>query len=297
MQSSFLQTKQWAEFKKMQGWHPREVGDIFVLERKLPFGKSLLYAPEVIIDNPQTIAQIAQNAQAAGSTKNAIFLRIELLNGLSPDIIAALEKNRFRKSFEEMQPEYRQIIDLSKSLDQILAQMKPKGRYNINIAKREGVRVATGDVKTFYKLYTQAASRDKFSARSEKYFQNLIDHFPEQSEIFIAYHQNLPIAGALIIFWKGVASYLYGGSANESRNVMAPYLLHWHIMQEAKHRNMKHYDLLAIAPSDEPHKFSGLRRFKQQFGGRQVDITGSWDLVYKPVWYIIYKVAEKLRRH
>lgn len=295
MQPSFLQSKQWADFKQSQGWQPHKENDIFVLERKLPLGKSLLYAPEVFISNLSEISKISKISKTISDS--LIFFRLEIINPITPDFVAVLERNGFVKSFEQMQPEHRQVVDLKPLPDEIFKQMKPKGRYNINVAKRHGVRVTTGEVKTFYQLYRQSAKREKFAARVQNYFEDLIKHFPDQVEIFIASYQNQPVAAALVVFWKGVASYLYGGSAGEHRNVMAPTLLHWKIIEEAKRRKMKQYDLLAIAPDDKPHKFAGLRRFKQQFGGRQVDLVGSWDLIFRPWWYRIYRLAESVRRH
>ena len=46
-------------------------------------------------------------------------------------------------------PEHTLILDLDKTEDEILAQMKPKGRYNIQVAKKHGVvveRIAGADV-------------------------------------------------------------------------------------------------------------------------------------------------------
>lgn len=292
MQPSILQSKGWTLFKSSFDWKVHKIDDITILERKLPFGKSLLYAPEVSI-SPSEISKISKNSKISDS---AIFFRLEILNDISPDYIAALERNEFQKSFEEMQPEHRQIIDLSEPIENILAQMKPKGRYNINVAKRHGVRVTAGDIENFYKLYVEAAKRDKFSPRSKKYFDELTKHLLGETEIFVAHYNHEPVAAALVTFYKNTASYLYGGSSNVNRQVMAPSLLHFKIMEEAKQRGMKHYDLLAIAPDEKSHKFAGLRRFKQQFGGRQVDSVGSWDLVFKPVWYIIYRIIESIRR-
>ena len=38
---------------------------------------------------------------------------------------------------------------------------------------------------------------------------------------------------------------------------MAPYLLQWEAMQEARHRGMKHYDFLGIAPEEKEGKCGG----------------------------------------
>ena len=47
---SLLQTKKWADFRVSQGWEAHNIDGISILERKLPMGKSFLYAPEVTWD-------------------------------------------------------------------------------------------------------------------------------------------------------------------------------------------------------------------------------------------------------
>jgi len=78
---------------------------------------------------------------------------------------------------------------------------------------------------------------------------------------------------------------------------MAPYKLHWEIMQEAKKRGCKCYDMFGIAPNDdEKHPWAGISKFKKQFGGQEFTSLGSWDMVFSSVKYRLFKIAEKFRR-
>ncbi|MBI4948066.1 peptidoglycan bridge formation glycyltransferase FemA/FemB family protein, partial [Candidatus Berkelbacteria bacterium] len=57
------------------------------------------------------------------------------------------------------------------------------------------------------------------------------------------------------------------------------------------------FDLLAIAPpNSKGHNYEGITGFKRNFGGEVVELIGSWDLVHNPLWYFLYKIAQKLRR-
>ena len=47
---------------------------------------------------------------------------------------------RFIKAFEEMQPEHNWVLDISKPEEEILSGMKQKGRYNIKIAEKNGMK-------------------------------------------------------------------------------------------------------------------------------------------------------------
>lgn len=314
---SLLQTKEWADFRVSQGWQAYEIDGISILERKLPMGKSFLYAPEVEWDQLQKLQNIDTKIQKIAQEKRAIFFRLEILDEYSEKIVQKLKDNGFIKAFEELQPEWRQVIDISKSEEEILAQMKEKGRYNIKIAQKNGIIIKKADLSTsldntrdkslevneFYEIFSETAKRDGFSIRPREYFEKMLEILGENIELLIAEYQGKIIAAEIVSYYKETASYLYGASSSEFRNVMAPYLLHWEVIKLAKARGSKFYDLLAVDPiadssqqTASSHKYAGIGRFKRQFGGRTVHITGSYDLVYKPVWYWLFRMAEKMRR-
>jgi len=330
---SLLQTQEWASLRQGYGWQAHWVDNILVLEKPLPLGLSFLYSPEVDFyaidwqkkEDPSTSLRMPtflQKVQQIAKNSHAIFIRLDFLNKnntiYSQKISKVLQDFGFRKAFEEIQPEFRQIIDLAKSEEQILAQMKQKGRYNIKIAQKHGVVIEKAEpsasgLDDFYRLFRETASRDGFATRPKKYFADLLKTLDGKAELLVARYQNKVLAAGIFTFYQEIASYLYGASGNANREVMAPYLLHWEAIKEAKQRNCKIYDLLAISPFEDikygklvqPQyanikklisKYSGITRFKEQFGGQKVALVGSWDLVLKPVWYSLFKTAERLRR-
>ncbi len=318
---SLLQTKIWAELKQRQGWRPHQLHflddlpALSVLGRQLPFGQSLLYAPELTIPNvaDEQLKNLAR--QAHELDPSAVFFRLEILEPLetvNPEegsIVAALTRAGFIKAFEETQPEHRQWVDIAGDETVILASMKEKGRYNVRLAERKGVitRISTdaSDVDVFYKLFEQTAERDRFLIRNKQYFIDLCQALFEAKHgvlIIAEAPKELggePLCAIILTYYDGMASYLYGASSNSHRNLMAPYAAHWAAIKEAKKQSCTTYDLLQISPSDavENHPYANLTRFKQQFGGRRVDLVGGWDYVYKPMLYQAFKSIEKWRRH
>lgn len=300
--SSIFQSPEWEKFKLETGYSKSfRVDDILVLKKDLPLHRSMLYSPmidlsqELRIKNKEYWNQIQEIAQE----ENSIFYRIEF------DIPRnyKLETSNFGliKSFEEMQPEHTLILDLSKTEEEILAQMKQKGRYNIKVAEKNGVKVEkTKSVEGFYQLYEKTANRQIISYRRKHYFETLLDILNQKDYcwVFNARHENQILASAIVSFYNDKAIYLFGGSSDKMRNVMAPYKLQWEAILEAKRRGCITYDFFGIAPDDnEKHPWAGVTRFKKQFGGEEVSIYGSYDKVYKPFEYRIFKIAEKLRRH
>lgn len=151
-------------------------------------------------------------------------------------------------------------------------------------------------VAIFHKLYMETVRRERISGRNIDYFYDLVDILgaKDMAEVFIAELQDEPLAAAIVTYCDGVASYLYGGSSRKNREVMAPFALHFAIIRQAKKRNCHSYDLLGVAPEGaKNHKWAGLTRFKENFGGKNVEIIGGYDKVYNLGWYRLFRFLRK----
>ncbi len=305
MQQSFLQSDIWAEFKKDQGWGIKHALGLLVMERKLPLGRSFLYIPELTLEEQDSgLAALAARAQSALShckTPTTIFGRAEFLIPTDERRHDVLVKAHYVKAHDEVQPEWRQEIDITQVLNDIKVQMKPKGRYNIGVAEKHGVvveyDVSDEAVNQFIALNDATAQRKKYVGRSGDYLRNLIKLLDKNGVggLWVAKHEEEILAGAVINFWHNKASYLYGASSDQKRNVMAPHLLHFEIMAEAQRRGCAIYDMIGVAPLDAPesHPWYGISRFKKEFGGETVHYLGSYDRVFKPLWYTAFSALRK----
>ena len=332
MFQSLLQTSWWAKFKETSGWEAQKFGPLYGLSRKLPFGRSILYFPEIPLDLDHGIPFEGQAIYFSRDDeekppKGRIFTRFEFLELWSAEKASELVHAGLTKAFEDVQPEYRQWIMLDKSEDDLLKDMKPKGRYNISVAKKHNLKIEWGisdrSIRVLFRLYSQTAKRADFRGRNLPYFQKLAQTLEDNQagDIVVVSKDGEPLAALLLSFYGGACSYLYGGSGGE-RSLMAPYLAHWEAMKRAKKKGVAVYDLLAIAPFQPPaishqpsaeveepkaesrkpmadgnlHPHAGLTRFKTQFGGQSVRLLGSWDLVHSTFWYTLYRFVERRRR-
>jgi lipid II:glycine glycyltransferase (peptidoglycan interpeptide bridge formation enzyme) len=149
-------------------------------------------------------------------------------------------------------------IDLRPSEAAILAQMKPKGRYNVRVAQRHGVSIiedtSEQGLADFQSIYEETAARQGMDAKPPDYFQALVSLFSpaRRGSLFFAECQGMRLATALVVYFGSRATYFYGGSRDVHRHVMAPYLLHFEIMRKAKALGHEWYDLWGIAPPNEP---------------------------------------------
>jgi len=283
---SFLQSDLWLEFQRKIGRSVFRINDINVIGHEMPMNKLFLYSPRVgvIDDFDNFIKKIKEIAKQ----QNAIFFKAEFESEINENL---LNKYGFKKS-NNIQPLQTIILDLTKTEEEILGQMHQKTRYNINLAQKKNIKIKTGktddDFDRFWKLMRDTSQRDNFKSYSRAYYEEMLE-IPG-AELFIAEYQDKVIVANIVLFYKNTATYLHGASSYEHRNLMAAPLLQWHQIQEAKRIGCKTYDFWGI----NEQKWPGVTRFKRGFGGREITYPGAYDLVFKPFWYRIYKLAKRI---
>ncbi|GFE79584.1 methicillin resistance protein [Steroidobacter agaridevorans] len=186
-------------------------------------------------------------------------------------------------------------IDLRLSQQALLAQMKPKGRYNIRVARRHGVTIVEDTsergLADFVRIYKRTAQRQQMDPKPPGYFRALLALLGarQQVSLFFAEHEGKRLAAALVVYFGRRATYFFGGSLALKRRVMAPYLLHFEIMRHAQARGCEWYDLWGVAPPghmDDP--WQDISVFKRKFGGVEVSLVPTLDYIYDQAAYERY---------
>lgn len=313
---SFLQTDRWAQFQKSLG---RQVFFVsgenwrgLLIKRTLPLGKNYLYCPRGPMPaSYQIVEEFLDKVAEIAKQEKSIFLRWDppfAENEFSFKKLSAISYKL--KAVRSVQPQHTLVIDLTKPEEVLLAEMHEKTRYNIRLAERRGVLVkqvpAESGIETFWDLLRQTAKRDGFSPHAKSHYEKLVEVFGEAQEekapfirLYVAEYNHMPLAASLIMFHGDAVTYLHGASSNEHRDVMAPHLLHWRIMQDAKKDGYAAYDFWGINPStslgagDQNPHWAGITRFKRGFGGTAFSYADSHDIVYKKHWYAAYSLAKK----
>ena len=195
----------------------------------------------------------------------------------------------------DVQPSKTLILDLSKSEEELLKQMHQKTRYNIRLAEKKGVKVVEAGVdrfEEFWQLLASTGDRDEFNLHGRSYYQAMLNLDKSFVKLMFAEYESKPLAGSLSVFFGDTATYIHGGSANENREVMAPYALQRQTIKLAKSLGYKYYDFHGINEA----KWPGVTRFKLGFSGVVVTYPGTFDLIFDAGWYSIYKMVRKVRR-
>jgi hypothetical protein len=198
---------------------------------------------------------------------------------------------------------YTLMLDLTLPEDEILAQMKQKGRYNIKLAEKQGVSIeqstSTEGLDEFMRLLSETLDRDGFSGNSRAYYAGLLASRTHPGEgLYLSRREGRVIAAAILVISGHQAIYYYGASTsdNELRKYMPAYLLQWRMIQIAKSLGCTQYDFLWIAPSDrENHPLAGVSDFKHKFGGKIFSLPSKSMMIYRLYLYTILVVVRKIR--
>lgn len=317
--SQFLQSWEWGEFQQSLGrkiWRLAVCNNsdisaaALVVKRFLPLAKSYLYCPRgpILANDKDVLGLLMDRIKQIAKKENAIFWRIELTS--QSQILNLKSSIHGFQAVSPVQPKDTLILDLTKSEEELLSEMHQKTRYNIRLAERKGVKIRImnpfgpnsgrgqesriGDIEEFLKLLHQTTGRDKFRPHPDEYYRKSLKQFSgDFVKLYLAEYQNKVIAANIVIFFGDTATYAHGASSNEYRNVMAPHLLQWRQIQDAKRLGYKYYDFWGIASQNQ--KWSGITRFKKGFAGREINYPGTFDIVFQSFWYKIYRLIKRIK--
>lgn len=314
-----LQSWAWGEIKARHGWKATRIlfceedapiAAAQILRRPLPrtpFG--VMYVPKgpaLDFGNGELFGRVLNELEKVAREQGAIFVKVDPDLHVNQPAVSRLAQRGWQVSAEQIQFHNTVTLDLARSEDEILAGMKPKWRYNLRLAEKKGVRVASGSenshgdsgtgevLKSFYEMYAETSARDGFLIRPFAYYRDVWETMLKagRARIFLARVGSEPVAG-LVLFWFGKrAWYFYGASRNTHRDLMPNHLLQWEAMRWAKQQGCTEYDFWG-APDvlEESAPMFGVYKFKMGFGGEFVERIPAHDYVLNRALYWLYAVA------
>lgn len=300
-----LQSWQWGEARKAMGIDVLRIGE---------YGNSLLknvfqitfhpipytfykigYLPRSVFPSEEVVEFL----YTYGKKHNVIFNKFE--PNQKKKMLHVTRYTLYESKFP-LFPQWTQILDLTRSEDELLKAMHPKTRYNIKLAQKKEVYVREESnekgFEIFSKLYFGTTKRQKYFGHNPHYHETVWKYLKNSiSHILIAYHEQTPLAAYELFYFKDTLYYPYGGTSEEKRNLMASNLLMWEAIKFGKKLGAKTFDMWGSLPPDydEKNPWSGFTKFKQGYGTTFTEMSGSYDLVIFPMIYKIYSVLYILR--
>lgn len=307
-----FQSAKLAKTKRANGWTPRYIFidslAVTVLEKPVLLHGKFWYLPKGpgVTDSNALLPLLPElKAFAAKQGVFAVKIEPEVLD--SDETTAQLLEAGLIKTTPVQPNNSTVVIDLSPSLDDIMAAFNQKGRHAIHRAERDGVtaqRVELTDTAMrimFALLSETAAGRFESSLRSYEYYKGFWQNFTQDGHgaLFFAYLDGKVVAAAYSMYLGKKGLYKDGASVREKTAYGASHRLQWEIIKWMKARGVESYDLCGAPHSsriDDPtHPFHGVGKFKTSFNKHVTDYIGCYDLIVKPSAYKLWqKIGQRL---
>lgn len=310
-----LQSFAWGDFRKATGVAVERIG-IYESEKMVsgfqvtfhPIPHSSFtagYLPKGLMPDEQMLAAIRD----IGKRHNALFIKMEpnisanINNPSAHDSIASFLLAHDCVLGRPMFTKFTFILNLKPTEDELLANMRPKTRYNINLAAKKGVTViedsSEAGLRDYLTVLQETTKRQKFYAHDEKYFQDMWKTLggTGMMHIFKAMYEGKPLTVWIVFVFNGKLYYPYGASSREHKEVMASNLMMWEVIKFGKKQGCTHFDMWGSLGTDPNPKdpFYGFHRFKEGYGGTLTQYVGTYDYVINHQYYPLFRFVENWR--
>jgi peptidoglycan pentaglycine glycine transferase (the first glycine) len=204
----FMQSVGWARVKENDGWESSQViikedndhliTSFLLLKRKIPLiNKYYYYIPkgfEIDYKRTQLLKNIIEYLEIIAKNENVIYFTIDPEVKIdNQEIHYLFEEFGFiyfgkNLNFETIQPRF--TFQLNKT-DDIYANMHPKTKKAIKIAKKNHIEVTKENIESFdsfYSLMVETAERDGFTSHTKNYYKSFYEnlHNEGMSDLYIA---------------------------------------------------------------------------------------------------------------
>ena len=178
------------------------------------------------------------------------------------------------------------LIDLTKSKEELWANLSKKRRNNIRRALKNGVTVkvveSEDQIYKFYDMLHETYRNAKLPLADISLFRSIFKSLTPKNmaKLLLAKYENNYIGGILILTYDGVIYDWYAGADREYLKVCPNDLLTWHAIEWGSKNGYHTFDFGGAGnPNNNEHE--GIREFKKQFGGQLVNF-GRYKKIHSP---------------
>ncbi len=249
--------------------------------------------------------------------EKCVFVRIRPQLYATEENLKILGNLGLRKSPMHLAAEHTVMIDLTKTEEELMANMRRQTRYEVRRANKLGIKVTTDRSEEifneFHQIQLETAKRQNFippdlatlNAEKNAFKDNIQIYTAKISESALEESSEKTgektLAYGLIIKDGREGDYYEAASTDLNRKLPGAYALIWQAMKDLKAEGYERFNLWGIAPKNQPnHRYAGVTTFKTGFGGEIVEYVPAHDIIISKTGYLkdlIVEKARKKRRH
>jgi lipid II:glycine glycyltransferase (peptidoglycan interpeptide bridge formation enzyme) len=301
LQAHILQRHEWGQFQNALRCRTFYAsGDMWswlaVLE-KGRFGNRLYCPYGPTVQKAKALGPALNALRACAKAVGAMYIRVEPQGPLAEKDFV---KFGLQPAHRNIQPRYTWVKDLTKTEDELLAEMSATNRNLYRTADNKGVsfRASTDpkDTGIFLDMIHEVAGRNAITPHPDDYFKIMAATLMPLGalKLYVAEAGDKAVATSLVLDSPTTRYYAHAGSYASARRLHPGTPLVGRMLFDAKADGKTAFDFYGIAPPDQPnHPWAGFTQFKQSFGGHTVDRHGTWELPVNKLTYGLYRLAAK----
>lgn len=323
-EKTFLQSWNWGEFQIKEGnkiwrfgiYNQEKLISVALVIKTIAKRGTFLFVPHGPVikkelddkEKKEIFRLLIDILRKKAKEEKASFIRVSPILPDSADNRKIFLDIDFRKSpMHASAYEATLKLDICPTEEELLKNMRKTTRYLIKkAAENKDIAIESSsnikDIDVFQKLTKEVSKRQKFVSFSDDFIEKEFKVFFEDKEavfLFGKYKEKIA-AGALVVFWSGIAFYHQAASLAEFSKLSIPYLLQWEAIKEAKRRGCSFYDFWGfVDPEKFPrHPWAGPTLFKMGFSGQVKEYVKTQDYIISPKYWFNYIIesARKIKR-
>jgi serine/alanine adding enzyme len=190
------------------------------------------------------------------------------------------------------------LIDLTRPLDHVWADIRPNARRNIRKAMKSGVEVRQAedpaDMRGAYHILREAYHRIRVPLPPSSLFHEAFGLLGPRGmmKVLVAEVKGELIGALMLLLHKDVVIYWYTGTSRDYSGYRPADLLVWRSLEMAHQIGARTFDFGGGGRPDEPY---GVRDFKAKFGGERVNF-GRHLRIHARARFTVAQAGYRMRR-
>ncbi|MBR3320192.1 peptidoglycan bridge formation glycyltransferase FemA/FemB family protein [Candidatus Saccharibacteria bacterium] len=313
-ESNFLVSPLWAEMNRLIG-HKLVVRTfdgkalLFGIVKDARRGRYLEVPGGPLLDwsDKKLMSEVFEEIVKVAKEEKCVFVRFRPQLERTPEnekIIDSLKKSLdVRPAPMHLHAQNTVILDLTKTEDELLMDMRRQTRYEVRRSAKLELKVKEDSSEDmfneFHSTQAETAKRQGFIPPSKKELLAERKAFsPNNLKLYkVETPEDEAVAYGLILMFGEEAEYFEAASTDLNRKLPGAYALLWQAIKDLKKEGYKRFNLWGIAPPGvEHHRYSGVTTFKTGFGGRVVEYIPAQDIVISQLRYKLDELVENARK-
>lgn len=329
-EGNFLQSDEWGRVAEKVG-HKYIRKDfkggesVLMLVKDARRGRYLEIPGGPLIDwrKEKLVEEVFDEIKKVAKSENCVFVRFRPQLYKTDENVALVKKTGSKDAPFHLHAQNTVVLDLEKSEDELLANMRRQTRYEVRRAVKLELVVKSGAsdelFKEFHSVQVETAKRQNFIPPNMDELEAYHEVFKDHAKIYyVETSKNLTIDGKKVIEGEPEGEYIPAGtkinyglfidygeeveyfeaaSTEYGHAVPGAYGMLWQVAKDYKKKGLKRFNLWGIAPPNQPsHRYAKVTTFKTGFGGEQVEFIHAQDIVINKLKYLKTKAVEEVRK-